>query len=385
MDDLKYWIWLLGLPGIGSAAAARLVERFGSPERLYFARESDYKAIEGLTPKEINALSNKGLSKASAALETAGKSGFGVLTLADERYPDRLKNIPSAPIALFYKGRLPQFDSEPAIAVVGSRKASADGLISAQRLGLELAMSGMTVLSGLAAGIDTMAMQGALKAGGTVVGVLGCGLDVIYPRENGKLYDSVAESGVILSEFLPGTPPLGTNFPRRNRILSGLSLGVLVVEAAEKSGALITADYAAEQGRDIYAVPGSINSQVSRGTNLLLRDGAQLAQCGWDIAANYTGAFPGRLRMPDRTFRPAMVASPTAVFNKSDVREAIKDYSPPEKAVLICLAEGEKNKDEIISASGLDAPLVLSSLTMLEIDGAVAQRPGGMFALTLKM
>ena len=209
--------------------------------------------------------------EANGILGDCAAKGIYVLTYQDAAYPNRLKHIPDPPLTLYYQGTLPDFDAEPAVAVVGTRRASAYGCLTARRMGYQIAKCGGLVVSGMAGGVDTLAMKGALLAEQPVVGVLGNGLDVVYPRSNRDLYQDVAWRGCLLSEFPPGTPPIGRNFPRRNRIISGLTCGVVVVEAPARSGALITAQLALDQGRDVFAVPGNVDAACSAGSNGLLR------------------------------------------------------------------------------------------------------------------
>jgi len=278
---LIHWIWLATRPHMTDWVKATLVRHFGDAESVYFA--GDYSGIEGLTQEGIEALKDRNLTPAEEILAQCDREGLQILTYQDAAYPKRLQNIPDPPLVFYYKGRLPDFDGLPLIGVVGTRRASAYGLTAAKRMGYQIARCGGVVVSGMAAGIDGMSMKGALTAGGTVVGVLGCGADVVYPIGNRSLFSDTARYGCILSEFPPGTPPVKWNFPKRNRVISGLSCGVLVVEAPEKSGALITARQAADQGRDVFVVPGNIDVDTFVGSNRLLRDGATAVSSGWDI------------------------------------------------------------------------------------------------------
>lgn len=394
LDQVKYWIWLSAAKGIGPHKAGRLLEYFGDARNIYFAREGELRCVDGLTDREIDALMDKGMKKAAMAEEICRRRGFGIVCLCDDEYPARLKEIPGPPPVLFYSGDISCLERSVTVGMVGSRKASADGQISARRLAFEIAGCGGTVVTGMAEGIDTMSAMGAIEAGGKVVGVLGCGIDVVYPRKNGKLYTQVAENGVLISEFLPGTAPLSHNFPIRNRIISGLSLAVVVVEAGERSGALITADHAAEQGKDVFAVPGSINSPTCVGSNALLQEGAQMARTGWDVMSVYKIYYPDIIRAPERdaapaefravkTARPAeKPAAPAPGLTIGMLEERLKENSAAEKAVAKCLLDGEKSRDEIIARTGLSPAEVLAALTMLEIEATAVQLPGGRFRLS---
>jgi len=300
------------------------------------------------------------------------------------------------------------------IGVVGTRKATAYGLNIAGKLGYQIARCGGVVVSGMAEGIDAMATRGALMADAQAVGVLGCGADVVYPASGRNLYRAVESHGCILSEFPPGTPPAKWNFPRRNRIISGLSCGVLVVEAPEKSGALITARQAADQGRDVFVVPGNIDVPTFVGSNRLLRDGAIAVSHGWDILSEYEGLFPGKIQKdmgqsgqtayPDevsnfaeaekevakvaqKTRKPAH-KSPKNTNNEkkvidkadsspySDVNDTRPKLSADEQTIAATIGDGERLVDDVIAAAGLPVGKVLATLTLLEVKGVVKRLPG---------
>ena len=291
---LIHWIWLATRPGLSDREKAALMQYFRDAEDVFFADSDAYQCVEELTEEALLALEDKDVGRAEQILQQCQKKKIHILTYRDAGYPARLKNIPDPPVVLYYKGRLPDFDGTPLIGVVGTRQASAYGLTVAKRMGYQIARCGGIVVSGMAKGIDSMAMGGALTAGGSVVGVLGCGADMVYPPSNQDLFADTERYGCILSEFIPGTPPMAWNFPKRNRIISGLSCGVLVVEAPEKSGALITANQALEQGRDVFVVPGNIDVPTFVGSNRLLRDGAVAISSGWDIMSEYQALFPDK-------------------------------------------------------------------------------------------
>ena len=255
MAALKYWVWLTALPGLSNRSRLLLLERYGSPEDVYYADAEELALTEGLTPGQAQLLSDKSLTRADRILADCARGDIFLLTMQDAAYPARLRDIFDPPVLLYGKGSLPLFDEEAAIAVVGTRSCTPYGLRCAHRMGYELARQGAVVVSGMAKGIDGAAMRGALQAGGFTAAVLGGGVDVVYPAENRRLYEDIAATGVLLSEYPPGTEPLPGHFPVRNRIISGLSLASLVVEAPVRSGALITAHAALDQGRDVFAVP----------------------------------------------------------------------------------------------------------------------------------
>ena len=267
---LVHWIWLSTRRSISDRVKAELVRHFQDPEVIYFADAETFSQIENLSDEGKAALADKNLTDAQKILRDCRRENLGILTYQDAAYPARLKNISDPPLVFYYKGRLPDFDGSPLIGVVGTRKASSYGMNAAKKLGYQIARCGGTVVSGMAYGIDGMATRGALSAGMPAVGILGCGADIVYPASNRGLFEDMEQYGCLLSEFTPGTPPMPHNFPKRNRIISGLSCGVLVVEAPEKSGALITAQLALDQGRDVFVVPGNIDVDTFVGSNRLL-------------------------------------------------------------------------------------------------------------------
>ncbi len=409
MSGLKYWIWLTSLRLLGSAKAGIALDYFGSPENAFFADEEELSLVEGLTASDRIQLADKDLDRAERILEQCEMGGVGIVTLQDAQYPDRLKNIPNAPPCVLYiKGKLPVMDEEPAIAVVGSRSFTPYGHQAASNMAAGMAAAGMTIVSGLARGIDASAQNAALLAGGNVVAVLGCGVDVIYPAENARLYHDIAAAGCILSEYPPGTPVLGSNFPTRNRIMSGLSLGVLVVEAPSHSGALITARHALEQGRDVFAVPGNIDSPESAGSNRLLREGATLVTCPDDILQEYAALYPHKitqkqwqpsyimpaealeaktaLRVAEEVKRPAVSPGKMKKSGSArafDLSDAIKDFTTEGQAIIIAVAGRPRPVDEIVEITQIPASRVLRELTMLELAGAVRTLPGQRFEMIL--
>ena len=411
---LIHWIWLATRPHIADWVKAELVRQFGDAESVYFA--GDWPGVEGLTEEGAEALKDRSLTAAEEILDACGRLGLQILTYRDAAYPKRLQNIPGPPLVFYYKGRLPDFDGLPLIGVVGTRKASAYGLTTAKRMGYQIARCGGVVVSGMAEGIDAMAMQGALTAGGTVVGILGCGADQVYPLRNRSLFADTARYGCILSEFPPGTPPYKANFPRRNRVISGLSCGVLIVEAPEKSGALITARRAADQGRDVFVVPGNIDVETCVGSNRLLRDGAIAVSSGWDVLSEYEGQFPGKIRRynkaagitayPDEVEipevkvaqEPALPREKTARKRRADkkvidngaatpyidLNDILPGLSAEEQSIVTAIGPEGRLVDDVIAETGLSAGKVLAMLTLLEVRGVVKRLPGRQVCLKAK-
>lgn len=396
---MKYWVWLAELRGVSTRRKIELLKQFGSADMIYEQDASGYAAV-GISPREIQALEQKSLENAEKILERCDQKGIRILTYGDRRYPSRLRQIEQPPVLLYYKGKLPDFDALPVIAAVGTRKASAYGYVQAKRLGYQMGRCGLMVISGIAKGIDAAALEGALTAGAPVAAVLGCGADVVYPRENRQLYAEVQARGCLLTEYAPGTPPEGRHFPVRNRILSGLSLGVLVVEAGERSGALITARLALEQGRDVFAVPANLGIEGARGSNHLLREGALYTETGWDVAREYWHLYPNviaealtepepteiRLQVQEKT--PISAAEDDKKYidkQKSnhyiDLHEIWKSLTDEEQTVVKLLETEPAHVDTLIENSQIPASRILATLTLLEVRGIVKRLPGRMFSL----
>ena len=417
---LVHWIWLAHRPGLNDRIKYSLLQHFSDPEDVYFAAPESYARVEGLTAEAAKQLADKDLSESEKILADAMKQKLHILTCRDASYPGRLLHIPDPPLVLYYKGSLLDFDALPLIGVVGTRKATPYGLTMAKRLGQEIAQCGGIVVSGMAGGIDSMAMKSALSAGAPVVGILGCGADRVYPPSNRSLFADTERYGCILSEFPPGTEPYRWNFPRRNRIISGMSCGVLVVEAPEKSGSLITAHHALEQGRDVFVVPGNLDQPTFVGNNRLLRDGGILVSSGWDILSEYKDRFPGKVRqsgvrsrqtaypdeirdvLPETVGKPGKVAQSTALprnkspkkaksnkidvdkstsENYSDVNKDLSALTDEQQTIVRLLRDGERLVDQLIAEAGLPAGKVSTAITMLAIRGIVKKLPGNRVSL----
>ena len=384
MSALKYWLWLTELRGLKNQTRLALLRHFRSPEDVFYADPEEILLTEGITRAEAAILENHSLETADRILADCQRLGLRILTIQDAEYPDRLKNIYDPPCLLYVKGRLPVFDETVTVAVVGTRDCTPYGIQCAEKLSYGLTNGGAIVVSGLAKGIDAAASRGALRAGGMTVGVLGNGIDVHYPAESRYLYEDVAAAGVLISEYPPGTEPAKQHFPARNRIISGLSLATLVVEAPEKSGALITAETANEQGRDVFAVPGPIDAPTSVGCNRLIRDGAGLVSDAWDILEQYEARYPDKLREIEAREQPktlgyqarqqeeAKVVLPTLSLSRSNVtltddQVELLRMLPDEEPLLV---------DDLIDQSGIPTRRVLSALTILEIENLVQQHSG---------
>lgn len=370
-----YWLALRRVRGVGPRIARLLLERFGSPAAIFAASEAELTAggIPRPTARTIRAFSD--FAPLEKELCELPRLGARIVRWSDPDYPANLKQIADPPPYFFIRGEFAAADPR-CVAVVGARTASEMGRRMARRLGFELAAKGFIVASGLARGIDAEAHQGALDADGKTVALMGCGIDVIYPPENRKLADAIVDGhGAIISELPIGTPPLAENFPGRNRLIAGLALGVVVVEAAEKSGSLITARMALEQDRQVFAVPGSPLTGRSRGSNRLLKEGARLVDCVEDVIEDLA---------PQMGALVTRKADPRGGADSSGERAANWDESESNevKMILSALKDAEKlHIDSIIETAGLNARIVLNLLTELELRGLVTQYPGKLFSL----
>ena len=361
-EDIFYWLALHLTPGVGSILIKRLLDRFKTPEAVFRAPLKELLRIEGLGERVAGEI-QKGPSEkvVKRELSRLEKTGGKFVTLKDDDYPKRLKDIYDPPALLYLRGELRRKD-ELAVAVVGSRKTSAYGREVTERIGRDLARHGVTVVSGMARGIDSVAHQGALQGGGRTIAVLGCGVDMIYPSENRNLFHQIIEQGAVLSEFPMGSPPEAGHFPRRNRIISGLSIGVVIVQASAESGSLITAGYALEQGREIFAVPGNIGAEGSRGTNRLIKEGAKLVESSEDILEEVLPQWRREGEMAQKGEDPVLT------------------LTEAEKCLYGLLEETPLHIDALIRESQLDPGNVSSLLLNLELKGLISQWPGKCFS-----
>lgn len=409
MSALKYWLWLTSRKGMDSAAALTVLDHFLTPERAYYADREEYEYLP-LRPNQQQALLDKDLRAAETILGDCERLGVRIMTIQDADYPQRLRAIADPPAVLYVRGKAFHFDEEAAIAVVGTREPTPYGQKWAERFAMELTSGGALVVSGIAQGLDSCAVRGALKAGGPVVSVLAGGVDVPYPRENRYLMEDVAAAGALISEYPPGTRPDGRQFPRRNRILSGLCLGVLAVECRPFGGTMSTVGHALEQDRDIFAVPGALDAPMSEGTNKLIQQGAKLVTCGRDILEEYWDRFPGKLgnctplneeavqaRLDDlerqreetpqpqkkETTKERELAAPARPV--VPVGEQKSRFTDDELAILAALREGPLSADYLVERTQIPARRILSALTMLQVQGAVEEQPGKRFAALLEL
>ena len=360
MSDPKFWIALSDVPDIGPVTARKLLAIYKKPEAVFKAPYKELANIRGIGPakaKNIKGYSEWG--KIDAQLKKLDATGIKIVSFSNKDYPEMLKNIEDAPIVLYIKGII-QKEDRYAVAIVGSRKYSSYGKLAAEKLSSELSSMGFTIVSGMARGIDTLAHTAAINSGGRSIAVLGSGIDVPYPPENRGLMEKLAASGCVISEFPPGTLPERENFPKRNRIISGLSLGVLVVEATADSGSLITASCALEQGKEVFAVPGNINSVNSKGTNDLIKKGAKLVQSAEDVIEELAPILKGYIRTREK---------------------ANIELSVEEKRLCDIMTAEPKHVDMLSRESKMPAQKVLGILLSLELNGIAKQAEGKKFFL----
>lgn len=356
----RAWCAFLRLPGVGPVLGAQLLERFGSPEALFDAGPRAWRAA-GVPDRTAAGLATPDWAAADVDMTWLAQPGRSLITREDPRYPAQLADTAGPPLALYLIGD-PAALQLPQIAVVGARSATPQGLDNAREFSAELARRGLAITSGLALGVDGAAHAGALSAGGTTLAVCGNGLDRVYPARHRELAHQIAASGLLVSEYPPGTAPKPDHFPRRNRLISGLSLGVLVVEAARESGSLITARLAAEQGRDVFAIPGSIHNPLARGCHALIREGARLVETVDDILEELAPQLRARL-----------------TAEAADLVPLRDRFDGPEDPVLAAIGDDPTAFDVIVARTGMDAAALNARLLELELSGAIGAGPGDTF------
>jgi DNA processing protein len=369
MHKLLPWFCLKSVPGIGNHLCKRLIDRFNSPEQIFQSSQQELLEVEGITARQAAAILNyKPPQSIKAELDQVNQKGYKIITLADPVYPPLLREIPDPPPIIYVCGDLD--GSRKNIAVVGSRNATAYGISTTQRLCADLAALDITIISGMAVGIDTAAHQGALAGKGKTIAVLGSGFNRIYPSENLNLFQRISGNGAVISEFTLDTAPEAHNFPIRNRIISGMSLGTVVVEATRKSGSLITARLAAEQNREVFAVPGSIQSFKSTGTHTLIKQGAKLVENAQDVIEELA----------------AIIDVPQEAKGRGQNRDAVELalLLPEERAAYKVLSVYPEHIDTIVRKTGIEPGKLLSLLLQLELKGVIRQLPGKLFAVLEK-
>jgi DNA processing protein len=351
---LASWLQLSLTPGLGASTLRRLLSQFGLPEAALAHKRSELAPF--VPPAALDALDSSRVAEmVSRALEWAAGPDRWIVTLADATYPRALLEIADPPPLLYAHGKI-QLLQQPAIAVVGSRNASAQGETNAEQFARSLSNAGLTIVSGLALGIDAAAHRGGLAGAASTIAVLGTGIDIVYPSRNAELAVEISRAGLLVSEFPLGTPAAAQNFPRRNRLISGLGRGCLVVEAALASGSLITARTAADQGRDVFAIPGSIHSPLSKGCHALIKAGAKLVESADDVLSELSG------------FQPSGYAHTAQLSSGA-----------PSTGLLAVMGHDPVDIDSLCARAGLTAEQVAAELLRLELDGRVAALPGGLY------
>jgi len=364
MEKLLPWLSLRSVPGVGCLLYRRLIDRFQSPAAVFKASRQELLQVTGITRRHaLNIKNHRTPDRVFKEIDLIGQKRIRMVTMKDPDYPSLLRQIPDPPPYLYLKGSLDGLAKH--MAVVGSRNATPYGLANARRLSADLSKCGLTIVSGMALGIDTAAHQGALRTGGKTVAVLGSGFERIYPAANRKLFDDIAGTGAVITEFAMPTEPEAHNFPVRNRIISGMSLGTVVVEASRKSGSLITARLAAEQNREVFAVPGSIQSFKSTGTHTLIKQGAKLVENAPDILEEISNVFP----------------HPPPAASRSRNTATLPDLTPAELLVMGSLEPYPVHIDDLIRKIDMEPGKISGALLQLELKGVVQQSAGKLFSL----
>lgn len=373
VKEAKYSIWLNHLAGFGNQRVKQLLTQFGSARAVFDLQVKEIEALGFLNDQLKAALRNKNLDYAESVLEECAHKDISVYAYGEEGYPDVLSVIYTPPLVLYEKGNHFDYDKTPSFSIVGTRELTEYGRKTAFDFGKALAQSGFLVVSGMADGCDTQAHLGALKAGKPTVAVLGTGVDVVYPKCNRELYDYIVEYGAVLSEYPPGSRATRYCFPQRNRIISALTVGTLVVEADLDSGSLITADHANNQGKDVFAIPNNIHAENSRGTNQLLKEFALIATCPSDIVERYVDKFPEYLYQEAKKI----------TIPHEQYLSALEQLSQDEKQVLEHLSDKPKYIDELVRKTGFPAGKINGILTILMIKDIVYSVPGNSYALKI--
>ena len=391
MSALRSWLWFALLSRPACLKKNLLLCSFSGAEEIFDCRDEERFRELGMADKDCEALLDKSLARADAVLAECRRLGIRILTMRDTAYPEKLRNLCDAPIVLYILGDIPPMDDHLSLACIGTRHPSVYGRSVAAAFTERLARSGAVIVSGMAIGIDSDAARAALKADCPTVAVLGCGVDVCYPRSSRDIYDWIPQKGAIVSEYPPGTEPLAGHFPERNRIMSGLCDGVVIYEAADKSGTLITARCALDQGRDVFCIPGNIG-ESSAGTNGLIAAGeAKAVTRPWDILTEYAARY-GDIDAEEerRKFRLGEIPRPDAasVPRSQENKKEEKPESPPavslsadERIIYDLLLSGQKHIDEILRETGMPAARALTHLTLMEMKGRVKALPGKYYSV----
>lgn len=400
MDEIAYWVWFQQAFKFGSGKIKTINLICGSVKDFYNAGSCEWRNLGCFTNSEIANLNKSSMDEACKTIEKCSKLGYQILVFCDKEYPERLKNISNPPIVLYVKGEFPEIDKKLSIAIVGTRKATVYGVQMAFELAFDLSKKDAIIVSGGAVGIDRAAHKGALEASGKTIAVLGCGINVNYLYENSKLRQTISERGAVISEFPPDYPVVNYNFPIRNRIISGLSLGSVIIEAGEKSGSLITANAALEQNRDVFVVPVDMRTNVSKGTVALIRDGAKIVTSAEDILREYS-EYHG-FTCNNKNNKNAEVLDYNQIdfgqtqqkklkineqncdqknlIKKLDKKINLETLSEIEKVVYNLLSATKLHVDEICEKTNLRSHVVLQAVTKLEINGLIVSHSGRVYS-----
>ena len=405
MSSIRYWVWLSSVSAANPRARFALAEHYGDAEKAFHAPSGELKSIQGLSAFEAEQFERRDLREADRILETCRRENISILTIADTAYPQRLRNIYDPPVVLYIKGRLPDVDAIPSVAVIGTRSATPYGLKMGRDIAFEIAKCGGIVVSGLTEGIDRAAARGCLLAGGTCIGVLG----TAHGRD-GELREDVAATGALVSEYPPGAKTQNRFFRERNRIAAGISDGVVVVEAPEKSGTRLFVNDAVDQGKDVFAVPGNADAENAVGTLALLKDGAKLVTCGAEVMEDYVLRYPDCIDLnpeleertdraekePERTEKtgegktsgdvpaaPDFAEAQDADAAEQALRARLSVLTEDQLKIISAIDPGSTHIDDITERTGLSTSRVLAQLTVLEIKGFVRRETGRRFALNI--
>lgn len=377
-NTAKYWVWLTLAIGVNNPKQKRIFDMYESITDFYNGGIYEWRLSGIFSEKEINSLQNTRLADAADVIDTCKKLGYDIVCIDDAQYPDKLGSIYAPPCVLYVWGELPDFDNRLSIAMVGTRNATQYGVMASHVLSSSLAKLGAIIVSGGALGIDSASHTGALEAGGTTVCVLGCGIDYRYLMSNAAMRKNIASTGAVISEYPPGTNSFPGNFPVRNRIISGLSDGIIVVEADEKSGSLITVNHALEQGREVFAVMGNINSRYSTGTNKMIKDGATPVTSYLDVIE----AFPNYSVSTNSENDIEYSARNSTELNKEPVTHKTDlDLSDTVERIYKCIGNEPVHIDNIVINTNLPVSKVLQSLTELELLGLISCHQGRLYKL----
>lgn len=382
-NNLLYWVWLTSICGVYNNDINALLEQFDTVEEIYEA--TDYSGVLNVKPSTIKKLRDKSLKTAEKIRENCERIGVEIVTYDDVRYPDSLRTIDNPPYVLYMRGEIMKWDRILGIGVVGTRKCSDYGHKVVDYIVKDLALCGATIISGMAAGIDGLSARAALNAGNKTVAVLGTAIDNPYPWENRQLMKEIMENGTVISEYPPGARTQKTSFPWRNRIISGLSKGVLVIEAPKKSGSLITANYALEQGKDVFAVPGNIFKKESEGTNNLIAIGAKAVNSAEDVLNEYVYELE-RLKIKKPNIISKVFAKPEKIDNEIKLSIEDKRFSglaDSDKKIISLLIEDNMHIDDIARKSEIPAGELTTKLAMLEFSGHIQKIPGNNYKLNV--